>query len=370
MNQSQSSLELIQGLTGNLQTFVDNTMKLRYDLPQWKKYLAWGEKSWDKTFTVAEAEVDLFPMASLIDSNAPKPKRSLSGISTWNGAIPELGHSFDLTKDDLRNIYLTQQMGGAIDVVSAMGKLENTVDMLEFGIHSRLNSMYFMAVSTGHIIIDDSNNPDGIKITDLDMRIPAANKLYAGFNTGISESWTGVNATPIKDLTDAQNKARAAMTPFARWFMTPEKWFEFITHPTVIAAVNARKGTTDATAPVFETDVQSYLTIAGIKPIEIIDEMSGLQVDGVTSNIQSWENSNVVLAPAGMLGEVKSAIPVDVGDPAVKTAYTEGGRLQIQQSFDGIKKIQSFETECSAMTVLTKAKQIYILNTERTTSWT
>ena len=141
-------------------------------------------------------------------------------------------------------------------------------------------------------------------------------------------------------------------------------------HPNVVAAVNATILSSSSTAIITEAQLRTYMLDRGFPPVVIIDEKQGLQTDGVTSNVDSWDASNIVLAPAGQLGEVKNAMPIAVQDPAIRTAYSEGGRIKIIEKNDGVRVTQGFEAECNAMPVLTKAKYIYIMDTSRTTAWT
>lgn len=361
----------IAGSSKKLQTFVDNVVANRYNRPQWKDFYSWAPMTMSRSFSVMEAEVDLFPMASVIDTNAPKPKRALQGFSLYDGKIPKLGHSYDLTEDDLVEYYNIIEAGGVVSTQAILELLFNTVNKLEFGAHSRINSMGFAAMSTGHIVLDTTNNPDGGVIIDLDMRIPTANKKYAGFANGVSAAWTDPTATPTQDIIDVMNYCDDNNIPYNEMKMTKAKFRQYATHDNTVTLVNARKGIADSIgAPVTESDVKQFMSDMGFPEVRIVDEKSGLQTDGITSNVESFDTNNIVFSISGTLGEVKNARPIPNFDPAVREASSEDGRIQILQYFDGRAKTQGFDMECIALPVLNMAKKIVILDTSTAAPWT
>lgn len=251
-----------------------------------------------------------------------------------------------------------------------MNLFYNTANKTEFGIHARLNQMSMQIVSTGSLLINETNNPDGIVLNKIAMH-PDANKFYAGFDNGTSAVWTDPTATPLTDIQDMLDTYRLAgmsLNGLALYF-DETLWITFMRHPNVIKEVNYRKNLNVA-SPTTEAEVRSYLSEMGFPPVIIIDEMSGLQVDGVTSNIRSWDQSNVVLAPVGNLGEVKNAKPISVNGTTTRTAFTENGRIKIVEKADDSRVTQGFEAELNGMPVLTKAKRMYIIDTSTTTTWT
>jgi hypothetical protein len=354
---------------GNFSAFVDNVMANRYNKPQWKNFFEWDFASISDTFEAMEAEVDLFPMASVIDVGAVKPKRSVQGVSMYGGKIPKMGHGYDLNETLLRQYYAIIAAGGTLASKPILDLFFNTINKVEFGIHARINSMAFMGMSSGHIILNSSNNPDGGVLIDLDLRVPTANKLYAGFDNGVDAAWTDNTATPLTDVQDVINYAIEHYMPADRLYMHRTLWLTFKTHPTVVAAVRGFYANTNTTGVISEGQLKQYLNELGWPPITLIDEASGLQVDGVTSNVNSWDASNIVLTGAGIIGKVKNAVPIAVDDPAARISYTEGGRIKLVETFDITRNIQTIEAECLAMPILSTAKRHIILDTSTTTTW-
>lgn len=373
MNQNIDKFDLLGQIMGkSLQVFVDGVIATAYHKIQWTNFFSWDTMSYSTSFSAMEADIDLYPMASVIDMNSPKPKRAVQGVSLWNGEIPKMGHGYDLTEKDLRQHLVLIEAGGTVASKPIKDLFYNTVDKTVFGVHARLNSMAMQIVSTGSLLINNANNPDGLALSKIDMKVPADNKKYAGFDNGTAAAWTGATATPLTDLQDMLDYARENSIPTrgSVFYFSESLWITFMRHPNVVKEVNYRKNNVTATSPTTETETRTYMSEMGFPPVVIIDELSGLQTDGVTSNVVSWDESNVTLAPIGDLGTVKNAKPISVQDPSIRTAFAEDGRIKIIEVNDNKRVTQGFEVECIALPVLEKAKYMVIIDTSRTTAWT
>lgn len=371
MQQTISKFDILGQVIGqDMQKFVDNIVANRYNVVTWKQFFKRGNMDISDNFTVLESSKGLIPMASVIDANSPKPKRSVQGVNLWQGKIPMLGSAFDLTADDLRQYYILLKHGGEFNDKQLLDIFYNNLNKLEFGVHARLNSMAMMAVSTAHIILDSTNNPDGGVIIDLDMKVPASNKKYAGFGNGVSATWSDPTATPLTDLQDMLDYADDNNKPYDVFYMHKSLWRTFIRHPNVEKAVRGYIGNTTLTGDVSIPQLKKYMSELGFPPIIILDEKTGLETNGIVASYTSYDESNVVLARAGTLGEVKFAEPITIkADPAARYATTEDGRITLLQTFDAKRKVQSFESECLGLPVLTDPSNLIIFDSSKTTSW-
>ena len=80
-------------------------------------------------------------------------------------------------EQDMRNQQILAARGGDIAAVSDI--FFKNVDKL-IGAHARLNEMADQARSTGKIVVNITNNPDGVvSFVDVDLKVPADNKLKA-----------------------------------------------------------------------------------------------------------------------------------------------------------------------------------------------
>ena len=372
MNNQINKFDIIGQVVGtDFQTFVDNLVNTKYNVINWKRFFKRGVMDISDNFTALEATTGLFPMASVIPSDAPKPKRAVQGVSLYQGKIPMLGHGFDLTADDLRQQYILLKHGGQFNQKEVLDIFFNNINKLIFGIHARLNSMAMMAISTGHIVLDASNNPDGGVIIDLDMRVPTLNKKWAGWDNGTVAAWTDPSATPLTDIQDLLDYADDNDKTYSIMYFHKSLWRTFIRHPNVVKQVRSFIGNATTTGEISTSQVKKYMLEMDFPPIAIIDEKSGVETDGIISSVNSFDTGNVVLATAGQLGEVKFAEPIVLSnDPSVRYAQAEDGRISLLQSFNSERKIQSFEVEAYGIPILAAPKQLMILDTTATSTWT
>jgi len=372
MNKTLDRFDLLGQIMGKtLQVFVDGVMRTSYTKIQWTQFFTWDVMKYSTTFSAMQADLDLIPMASVISPSSPKPKRSVQGVSLWSGQIPKIGHSFDLTEEDLREYLTIIEAGGTIAMQPILDLFYNTVEKTVFGIHARLNSMAMQIMSKGSLLINAANNPDGIALAKIDMKVPTLNKKWAGWNNGTAAAWTGATATPLTDLQDILDYADGAGIPYnaSAFFFPKALWRTFMRHANVIADVALRLKLV-ATSTVTENEVKAYMLDMGFPPVIIVDELTGLQTDGVTSNVTSWHASNVTLAPIGPVGTIKNAKPISVNDPGKREAFAADGRIKIVEKADNSRVTQGFEAECLALPVLSAPSRIIIIDTSVTSTWT
>lgn len=372
MNEPYNKYDLLgQVLNGeSLQKFIDGVMAAEYNKIQWKKYFKWDTMRTSTKFDAMEAQIDLVPMASLISMNSPKPKRATQGFELYSGKIPKMGHAYDLDEEDLRNMLVLAERGGENDINEVMDLFYNTARKLLMGIHTRFNFMTFQGMSTGKIVINTDNNPDGGVLHTVDLRVPTANKKYSGFNNGTSAVWTDPTATPLTDLKDWVEWAEDNFKPSDIIRMDKSLWRTFSTHPNVIKDVRAYFANTNLSGgEVAMSQLRAYMNEIGIPPIEIVDSKSGVEIDGVVNPIVGWDTSNMAMCAAGPVGLIKNARPIMVTDPSKRTATSEGGRIKVVEKSDDSLVTKGLEAECLGIPILAAATSYSIFDTSTTASW-
>lgn len=360
----------ILGPQGTLQSFVDDVEASMYNLATWKNYFSWDIQQLSDSFDAIEAVTSIIPMASVIDSDSPKPKRAMEGFKLHSGKIPKMGHGYDLTENEIRNEIVLLQSGGAVPEQIILEKMTIMIEKIVFGIHVRLNQMVDSVMSTGHLVLDDTNNPDGGIFIDVDMKVPADNKVYPGFGpTGVSAVWTDPSATPISDLVDWKQWADDNFIPGEIFRMSKSLWRIFSTHPNVQAEVRGRLNNQVTTTRITDDEVVSYLVHLGLPPVAVIDHVQAVQADGINTNIISWDQGNVTLCANGEVGKVKNAIPLSVDDPSRRVAFSEQGRIKILEMNNNQTVTKGMEVEAIAIPILSNPTKYSIMNTTTTTVW-
>ena len=354
------------GQKDGMQIIVD-TVNERYNNTNWKRDFAWARPQWDLTFSVLAAEIGITPMAAVIDVNAPKPLRNVRGASFYGGSIPKLGHGFNVDEQDMRNQQILAARGGDVDIAAISDIFFKNVDKLVGGAHARLNEMADQARSTGKIVVNITNNPDGVvSFVDVDLKVPAANKLKAGFNQTVPAAWSDLtDSDPVQDLIDMVAYADENFIPYGVIEMAKSKFNALVSHPKVMAFVRARMDV-GATYPVNRGDVLSALA-SFLPPIVICDAKFAVEVDGQAQSVTGgFDADNVILRPAAILGEVKNAMSVHTLAPSTaETVRTtaEEGRFALLSTWKATELINHVELEALAIPTLSNPKALVILDT-------
>lgn len=366
-----SFYSLLGGETG-IRAIID-TVNSQYNNTNWKNHFKWGVQQMGLTFSVMTASSNIAPMASVIDVNSPKPLRAKKGFGGYGGSIPKIGHGFDNEEQELRNQQLFAASGGSYNISAVAELLFNDVDKLVQGAHSRINYMDDQLRSTGKVVIDVDNNPDGISI-EVDYRVPAENFLKTGFANAPKLAWSDANANPVQDLVDMVKYADDNNISYDVFEMSKVLWNTFLMHPQVILWTRARMGlqTSAPTYPIGENDVRREIASFGsLPPFVINDTKYNAQTDGDDVIIKAFDEGNVILRPSGILGEMKNAISMHTLAPSTADnlrTTVEGGRIAILNQWDARKLINHIELEGYAIPTLSNPKNLLVLDTTEATA--
>jgi hypothetical protein len=339
----------------------------KYNNASWKGHFPWDTPQYDLTFNVLTAQSNIAPMASIIDINAPKPTRSTQGYGTYGGAIPKLGHGFDIVEQTLRMQQVIFSQGGAVNPRILADILFNKADKLIQGAHNRMTYMDDQVRSTGKLIINVDNNPDGIGI-EVDYRVPAENFLKAGFNQASKLAWSDPNADPIQDLLNMVEYADKHNIVYGTFEMSKSLFNTFLSHPKVLEWVRARMKIADNVSyPLGRTEVIAALDGYGsLPPIKIYDGKQVYEEDGISKSIHGFSDKNVVLRPSGAIGKMKNAVSMHTLAPSTPVDFrttVEQGRIAILNQWDSRSLINHIELEGYAVPALDNPKNILILDT-------
>ena len=368
MNRELSFYNSLGGQEG-MQLIVD-TVNEKYNNTAWKRDFVWGRPQWNLDFSVLAAEIGIAPMAAIIDVNSPKPLRNVRGLSFYGGSIPKLGHGFNVDEQDMRNQQILAAKGGEIEVAAISDIFFKNIDKLVQGAHARLNYMADQARSTGSIVIDVNNNPDGApNYVSVDLKVPAANKLKAGFNQTTPAAWSDLtDGNPIQDLIDMVAYADDNGIPYGAIEMSKTKFNAFASHPNVVAWTKGRMMVSDSvTYPVGKSDVLAALEGFNLPPIVINDSKYTAEVDGIVTAVGSaFDDDNVILRPIAILGEVKNAVSMHTlapSSPTVVRTTAEEGKFSLLSTWKAEELINHVELEALAIPTLSNPKSLVILDT-------
>lgn len=278
----------LYGISG-LHSYVDtenfgmllNNVNAKYNGAIWRKFADWGKPSNEREWKQGIKKTPISVRASVLGSNSPKPQRSTQGWSIYGGTLPQIGHGFNITQDDmieLRRISKLNDMTFGEAMVDCF--IQNSDNMLN-GIHNELTYMVMQAMSTGEI---HDIAVDGFSY-DFKFDIPDEN--FAQPSEG--KEWFNADGTPneaadvIEDIITFQSYYTDTLSlGVDHWKISKTLLTKVIHHPSVLTAYKASKNYFHPdSVKVSDSDVLTWMhTDMKIWPFQVIDFKSRHEEDG------------------------------------------------------------------------------------------
>lgn len=314
----------------SLQLMVDNALAL-FDTPVWKKYFDWGNPSVGIDFATVIGKARIEAMASVVDRDASAPLRSRAGLERLSGEVPAIKEKFRMSEKQYRE-YLTLrslQIPGQNQQAAILDMIFNDMKLAGNSAHRRLDYMTLQALSAGKISLSATNNPDGIVTNaDIDLLMPAANKYKV-----VVEWGTTATSTPIVDIMKVVDEFRAKGVTFEKMLMddsTFAKYRQSVDGQKYIGGF-FRMRATDKAAGTLDM-WNEYLKAERLPVIEIVENATiGIEKDGKITTASAWTANAVTFVPAGKLGIIHNAIPIEKLQPVEKVAYADYDRALLSK---------------------------------------
>lgn len=278
----------------------------------WRQYLDLAPASMSLTFDSVIGRDRIAAAASIVDVDAPAPLRSRNKLERYTGKIPAIKEKFRMQQEDMRNIEIIRllQTTGSVNVGGSIVEFL-TKDLAEAAVSGdkRQDLMFLQALSTFQIPVNITNNPDGAVFGTVDL-------LAQSYQSqGVPVIWSdAANAKPVTDIErwlqwQAQTKGRL----FGRIMMSNELWYAFKATAEVksMLATFFNVGKASATFAVTPNNINEFFTANGWPPIEIVNYTTNIEVDGVATFVKGFDVNACVFAPAGKLGVLHNAIPME-----------------------------------------------------------
>lgn len=354
----------------SVQTFLDNTMALKYNSLQLDGFTFDPFMQTDFTYEQLTGELNLNPVAQYYDLDSPAIPDGTTGFKSYTGKIPRMKKVEYFNEDKLRKMKLVEdrKSSSASQIAQiAYEQLFITMDNLVGGHTNALTYQRHQAVSTGKFVINSTNNPKGVKNITLDYHIPTGNKTTL---SGTARWWTttshikaneGSAANPVKDLLDIVAKARYAGVR-GHFEVEIDYLKECLGHSGILSLIGV------SVLPAAAADAQA--AYAGIMtyeqkksrledligaPIKAIDSLVPIESIDVVSksmarqNINAFDKNVWVFVPDGQIGVVKTVEPIAIEGGRYGSFY--GGKLLVTVGVDYVKKCQSFNSEMTSLVI-------------------
>lgn len=364
----------------SIQSFLDNTMALKYNALQLDGFAFEPFMQVDFTFEQVFAEVGLNATAQYYDLDSPALPDGTPGFKSFTGKIPRMKKVEYFNEDKLRKMRLIEDRRSATpsqiaDI--AYQQLFITVDNLIGGHTAALTYQRHQAVSAGKFAITDTNNPKGIKNVVIDYHVPAANKTTL---TSTARWWTssthtagneGAAADPVGDLSAMVKVARNAGIR-GHFEVNIDYLKECLYHSAVLSVIGiSMLPASDSTAQAAYARIQPYETLKARlealigAPIKAIDSLVSIEsIDKtnkafVRSNVDAFNKDVWVFVPDGEIGVVKTVEPIAIEGGRYGSFY--GGKLLLTVGVDYVKKCQSYNTEMTSLVIPTVPQYMWYL---------
>ena len=337
----------------NFGLILDNA-NAKYNQALWRQFASWGEPTDDREWKQGVKKTPILVRASVLGTQSEKPQRSTQGWNIYGGTLPQIGHGFNITQNDmieLRKISKLQNMTFGESLVDCF--IQNSSNMLG-GIHNELTYMTLQAMSTGEI---HDVAVDGYKY-DFKFQIPEENFVAPD----LGKEWFNADGTAnedadiIDDLHQFQEYYRDTLNlGVDHWKLSKALLNKIIKHPSVITAFLASKygnnymnikiqdGSTtvshDPRIKVVRSELLAWMhEDMEIWPFQVIDWKSRHEEDGKGVNdAPAFDEHNLVAAPRSykpfemkcMNSILKDRTAAGAHNDSVRTSFVEG-RIAVQ----------------------------------------
>jgi len=341
-----------------LQVVVDNSLDLF--APTWfQNYFTWAPQQMSLSFESVIGRSRIEAAASIIARGSTAPLRGRQGLEKLTGSIPQIAEKFQMLESDYRDFLTLQQLN--TDENSRKQQLLDLLfsDVKRVGdaVMKRMDIMCLEGISTGYISLTVNNNPDGLVLQDaIPLLMPAGNFQNA------SISWDSSTATPFTDIMDVVNTAQAAGKKFAAILMTRSRFLKMVVTDEVKSFIanfiNLRNLT--KVLPTLQ-QVNDYLQANLLPPITLVDEVVGIEKDGVISTLRPFKDENVVFIPSGNMGVIKNSIAIEQLRPVSDVSYATFNNALISKFSETDPFREWTKAELNAFPAFEAIDNIYIL---------
>ncbi len=231
-----------------------------------------------------------------------------------------------MTEDDYRDFLVMQSM--PVPDTVRRDQMLNLIfnDTVESGQCRQRNDWtisFWRAFLRAKVTLTVLNNPDGLTLGEpLDLLMPSGNNKQA------SVSWdNAASAKPITDIQTVKKAAQDAGRPIGKILMSDALWMLFIKTKEVIDTLTAflygpkpGSGLNPVAVTTLER-VNEFLNANRLPLIEIVDQVIGIEKDGIITPTRPFSEKNAVFVPAGPLGVIKNAIAIEAVKPVASVSY-------------------------------------------------
>lgn len=344
-----------------LQVIIDKS-KDKFAPVWFKKYFDWAMPTTSLTFVSAIGRSRIEAAASITARGSKAPLRTRAGLDKLSGKVPAITEKFNLNEEDYRN-WLTLQNMAVSDETKRTAMLDlmfGDVKRAGDASNKRVDMMVLEGISTGQITATVTNNPDGVVApTPIDLFMPAENKVNAAVNWA-----TSATATPLTDIQVISEAAAGKGVIHGKILLSRAAFLNFVRAKEVKDSIGTFIGVRNVSS-VMPTlaNINDFMTAQGWPMIEIVDEVIGVEKDGIITPVRPFSQVNAVFVPDGKLGVIHNAIPIEKIQPATHVTYADFDRSLISKWQETDPFNEYTKVELNAFPGIETIDSIYLLST-------
>lgn len=331
--------------------------------PVWfGQYFDWGIPKISLSYETVIGRTRIEAAASVVAHQSSAPLRSRDKLEKLTGEVAAIKEKFQMTESDYRD-YLTLQSLNVDEQTKKKALLDlmfSDVKRVGDASMKRIDMMVLQAISTGKISMTATNNPDGIVTGDIDLLMPADNFKK------VTEKWSiPASAKPITDIKNIVEAAEDKGRSFAKMLMTRTTFWKLQKCDETLSMMAGyfRMGTNQKRVGTID-EINEMLSSNGFPTIELVNESIGVESDGIISVQKPFKDTSVSFIPAGKLGVINNAIPIEQMKPVNGISYATYNNGLISKWSETDPYTEWTAVELKAFPGVSAIDAIYILDVE------
>ena len=324
---------------------LDN-VNAKYNGAIWRKFASWGNPTDDREWKQGIKKTPILVRASILGTHSEKPLRRTIGWEFYGGTLPQLGHGFNITQDDMIELRKSAKLANLTFGEALTDSFILNSDAMIGGVHNELTYMVMQAMSTGEIhdvAVDGARYDFKFQIPDDNFLAPDSGKeWYIWDTTGASPVLkANTNADVIEDILAFQKYLSDTLNlGVDHWKLSKDLLDKIVLHPSVLTAYKASKNYFHPDdVKVVRTDVLNWMhNDMKVWPFQEIDFKSAHEEDGKRkADAPAFDIHNMVAASRAyrpfeikcMNSILKDRNKMGAHNDSVRTHFVEG-RIAVQ----------------------------------------
>lgn len=288
----------------NFGLILDN-VNAKYNKAIWRQFASWGTPTDDREWKQGIKKTPILVRASVLGTHSGKPQRSTVGWNIYGGTLPQVGHGFSITQDDMIELRKVAKLSNLTFGEALTDSFILNSNAMLGGVHNELTYMVMQAMSTGEIhdvAVDGARYDFKFQIPDENFMTPDTGKDWYVWDTSgaTPKLIANTNADVIEDILTFQKYLTDTLSlGVDHWKLSKDLLDKIVKHPSVLAAYKASKNYYNPSqVKVVRTDVLDWMhNDMKVWPFQEIDFKSRHEENGKpVADAPAFDIHNMVAA--------------------------------------------------------------------------